>query len=116
MSWDRGVVTRRLERKRARAQKGSGRRTHTACTASGIVAVLCVHASSGQGRYAAAGLDNPTTGRLNQVLLVLTVTPAAPWLVATVLGTIATVAAVTYLPAWLGTQQPVGHTLAAEIK
>jgi hypothetical protein len=160
-------------------------------TASGIVAVLCVHASSGQGRYASAGLDNPATGRLNQVLLVLTValvtlaavnaifmswatvldtrhpsaltkalgatphqvssglataqvlpaaigailgipggialfgavnkdgatvTPAAPWLVATALGTIVAVAAVTYLPARLGTQQPAGRTLAAETK
>ena len=160
-------------------------------TASGIVAVLCVHASSGQGRYASAGLDNPATGRLNQVLLVLTVAlvtlaavnailmswatvldtrhpsaltktlgatpqqvssglataqvlpaaigaiggipggialfgavnkngttvaPAAPWLVATVLGTIVAVAALTYLPAWLGTQQPAGRTLAAETK
>ncbi len=160
-------------------------------TASGIVAVLCVHASSGNGRYASAGLDNPVTGRLNQVILVLTValvtlaaanailmswatvldtrhpsaltralgatprqvssglaaaqvlpaaigamlgvpggialfgavdkggatiTPAAPWLVATVLGTILAVAAVTYLPAWLGTQRPAGRTLAAETK
>jgi putative ABC transport system permease protein len=160
-------------------------------TASGIVAVLCVHASSGNGRYASAGLDNPVTGKLNQVMLVLTValvtlaavnailmswatvldtrhpsaltralgatpqqvssglaaaqvlpaaigamlgvpggialfgavdkggttvTPATPWLVATVLGTILAVAAVTYLPAWLGTQHPAGRTLAAETK
>ena len=44
-------------------------------TASGIVAVLCVHAGYGQSLYASSGLANPQTGKLNRVLLVLTVRP-----------------------------------------
>ncbi len=159
-------------------------------TASGIVAVLCVHAGYGQSLYASSGLANPQTGKLNRVLLVLTVAlvalaavnailitwatvldtrhpsaltralgatpeqvaaglaaaqalpalagallgipggielfaavskdgtvtaPPAWWLIATVLGTVAAVVAVTAVPAWLGTRHSISGVLQAEL-
>jgi ABC-type lipoprotein release transport system permease subunit len=44
-----------------------------AVTATGIVAVLAVHARSDTSLGAASGLDNPQTDRLNQVLMVMSV-------------------------------------------
>ncbi len=160
-----------------------------AVTTSGIVAVLCVHAGNGASLYASSGLDNPQSGRLGQVLLVLTVAlvtlaavnamlmswatvldtrhpsaltralgatprqvsgglavaqilpalagailgipggielfiavskngtttiPPTVFLIATVSGTVAAVAAVTFIPAWLGAHRPAGKILQAE--
>ena len=41
--------------------------------------------------------------------------PPLWWLVATVLGTVVTVAAITVVPAWLGTRRPAGEVLQAEL-
>ena len=41
--------------------------------------------------------------------------PPLWWLVATVLGTVAAVAAITIVPAWLGTRRPVGEVLQSEL-
>ena len=162
-----------------------------AITATGIVAVLLVHAGVDTSLGAHAGLANPQDARLSQVMTVLSaalVTLAAVnailitwatvldarhtsalaralgatpqqvsaglsaaqalpalagallgipggiglysavnkdgdpvtlpplwWLVATVLGTAAAVAAITVVPAWLGTRRPVGEVLQSEL-
>jgi len=41
--------------------------------------------------------------------------PPLWWLVATVLGTTAAVAAITAVPAWLGTRRPPGEVLQSEL-
>jgi putative ABC transport system permease protein len=41
--------------------------------------------------------------------------PPLWWLVATVLGTVAVVAAITVVPAWLGTRRPAGEVLQSEL-
>jgi len=41
--------------------------------------------------------------------------PPLWWLVATVLGTVAAVAAITVVPAWLGTRRPAGEVLQSEL-
>jgi ABC-type lipoprotein release transport system permease subunit len=162
-----------------------------AVTATGIVAVLIVHARSDTSLGAASGLDNPQTDRLNQVLMVMSVAlvllaavnailitwatvldarhssalaralgatpwqvttglsaaqtlpalaggllgipggiglvqvvrhgtgpvlvPPAWWLIAAVLGTVAVVAVITSVPAWLGTRHPAAEVLQAEL-
>jgi putative ABC transport system permease protein len=162
-----------------------------AVTATGIVAVLLVHASFDASLGAHAGLDNPQDARLTQVMTVLSVAlvvlagvnailitwatvldarytsalaralgatpqqvstglsaaqvlpalagallgipggiglytavnqdggpvtiPPLWWLVATVLGTAAAVAAITAVPAWLGTRRPAGEALRSEL-
>jgi ABC-type lipoprotein release transport system permease subunit len=162
-----------------------------AITATGIVAVLLVHAGYDASLGANAGLDNPQDARLSQVMTVLSValvvvavvnailitwatvldarhasalaralgaTPqqvsaglsaaqaltalvgallgipggfglvlavnkdggpvAVPplwWLAATVLGTVAAVAAITVVPAWLSTRRPAGEVLQSEL-
>ena len=162
-----------------------------AITATGIVAVLLVHASYDASLGAHAGLANPQDTRLSQVLTVLSVAlvllaavnailitwatvldarhtsalaralgatpqqvsaglsaaqvlpaligallaipggiglfsavnkdgnpvtlPPLWWLVATVLGTAAAVAAITAVPAWLGTRRPPGEVLQSEL-
>jgi hypothetical protein len=162
-----------------------------AVTATGIVAVLLVHASFDASLGAHAGLDNPQDARLTQVMTVLSVAlvvlagvnailltwatvldaryisalaralgatpqqvstglsaaqvlpalagallgipggiglytavnqdggqvtiPPLWWLLATVLGTAAAVAAITAVPAWLGTRRPAGEALRSEL-
>jgi hypothetical protein len=41
--------------------------------------------------------------------------PPVWWLVVTVLGTTAAVAAITLVPAWLGTRRPPGEVLQSEL-
>jgi putative ABC transport system permease protein len=160
-------------------------------TATGIVAILAVHARYDQSWIASSALDNPQTDRLNQVMLVLTVAlvvlasvnailvtwatvldarhmsaltralgatpeqvsagisaaqalpaligallgvpgglglyavlkkggapmvyPPAWWLAVTVLGTVAAVMAMTYLPARLGAHRPAAEVLQSEL-
>ena len=162
-----------------------------AITATGIVAVLLVHAGYDASLGAHAGLANPENARLSQVLTVLSVAlvmlaavnailitwatvldarhtsalaralgatpqqvsaglsaaqvlpalvgallgipggiglvsavnkdgnpvtlPPLWWLVATVLGTAVAVAAITVVPAWLGTRRPPGEVLQSEL-
>jgi putative ABC transport system permease protein len=121
----------------------------TAVAASGIVAVICVHAAGGAQKFAGAGLADPQTGQLNRVLLVLSAglavaqgglaliggllgvpggiglfglvnksgesgTPSALAMTAVVLGSVVAVAAVTYIPAWLGTRPSPARVLAME--
>jgi putative ABC transport system permease protein len=162
-----------------------------AITATGIVAVLMVHAGNDASLGAHGGLANPQDARLSQVLTVLSVAlitlaavnailiswatvldarhtsalaralgatpqqvnaglsaaqvlpalvgallgipggiglfsavnkdggpvtlPPLWWLVATVLATAITVAAITVVPAWLGTRRPVGEVLQSEL-
>ena len=161
-----------------------------AITATGIIAVLLVHAGFNASLGAHAGLDNPADARLSQVMTVLSAAlvvmtavnaiiitwatvldakhtsalaralgatpaqvtagltaaqvmpalagallgipggiglfmavnkdggpvtiPPAWWLTATVLGTVAAVAALTVIPAWLGTRHPVAKVLQAD--
>jgi ABC-type lipoprotein release transport system permease subunit len=161
-----------------------------AITATGIVAVLLVHAGFDASLGAHAGLVNPADARLSQVMTVLSAAlvvmtavnaiiitwatvldakhtsalaralgatpaqvtagltaaqvmpalagallgipggiglfmavnkdggpvtiPPAWWLIATVLGTVAAVAALTVIPAWLGTRHPVAKVLHAD--
>jgi putative ABC transport system permease protein len=162
----------------------------TAVAASGIVAVICVHAAGGGQKFAAAGLADPQTGQLNRVLLVLSValvalagvnavviswatvldtrhpaalsralgatprevsaglavaqgglaliggllgvpggiglfglvnksgeigTPSALAMTAVVFGSVVAVAAITYIPAWLGTRPSPASVLAMEV-
>jgi len=159
-------------------------------TATGIVAVLVVHASIDHGFGSSAVLDNPQNDRLNRVMLILSVAlvllaavnailimwatvldarhacalaralgatpqqvtaglsaaqvlpaaaaamlgipggwglveavhnggrltvPPAWWLIATVLGTVAAVAAITAVPAWLGAHRPAAEILQSEL-
>jgi ABC-type lipoprotein release transport system permease subunit len=161
-----------------------------AITATGIVAVLMVHARSDQSLGAASGLDNPQNDRLNQVLLIISVAlfvlaavnavlitwatvldarhsaalaralgatpqqvaiglssaqvlpalvgallgipggiglvsavrhggtlylPPALWLIVTVLATVTAVAAITMIPAWLGTRHSAAAVLQSEL-
>lgn len=162
-----------------------------AVTASGIVAVLMVHAHFDASSIASGGLTDPQNARLSQVVTVISVAlvmlgainailltwttvldarhtsalaralgatpqqvsaglsaaqvlpalvgallgipggiglvtalnsdnkrltlPPLWWLVATVLGTAAAVAAITVVPAWLGTRRPVGEVLQSEL-
>ena len=161
-----------------------------AITATGIVAVLMVHARSDQSLGAGSGLDNPQNDRLNQVLLVISVAllvraavnailitwatmldarhssalaralgatpqqvtiglssaqvlpaligallgipggiglvaavghgetltiPPSWWLIVTVLAITAGVAAITMVPAWLGTRHPAAEILQSEL-
>ncbi|MGH3201398.1 MAG: FtsX-like permease family protein [Streptosporangiaceae bacterium] len=161
-----------------------------AITATGIVAVLIVHANYDASLGAHSGLDNPQSAQLSQVMTVLSVAlvalaavntilitwatvldarhtsalaralgatpeqvsaglsaaqvlpalagallgipggiglfsavnkdggsvtlPPWWWLAATVLGTAAAVAAITVVPAWLGTRRPAGEVLQSE--
>ena len=48
--------------------------------------------------------------------LVAAVTLSAWWLIATVLGTIATVAAITAIPAWLGARRPAARCAARDAR
>jgi putative ABC transport system permease protein len=162
-----------------------------AITATGIVAVLLVHAGYDASLGANAGLDNPQDARLSQVMMVLSASlvvlavvnailitwattldarhasalaralgatpwqvrtglsaaqaltalagallgipggiglfsavnkdgnpvtlPPLWWLAATVLGTAAAVAAITVVPAWLGTRRPAAQVLRSEL-
>ena len=105
-----------------------------AVTVTGIVAVLTFHATADlKLRGVASGLANPVIDRDEQMLTVLTVVligvplgiglfaaashtwtatiPSARWLAAALLGTLAALAMLTSIPAWLGTREQPGVVL-----